>query len=53
MKLICKARGKEWVVAEGDRKELAAKMRQLRQSQWGGVSGRGGKKYKADYRIEN
>lgn len=53
MKLIRRARGKETVVSEGSQSELRRRMVALRQSTRGGVSGRGGKKYPVEYRIED
>jgi hypothetical protein len=51
MRLIKIARGKEQVVATGDRKVLNDKLIQLRKSTRNGISGRGGKKYPVEYRI--
>jgi hypothetical protein len=45
------ARGRETVVESGPRTKLQARLRELRQSTQRGVSGRGGKKYAATYRL--
>lgn len=51
MKLIRIARGKETVVATGDRQKLNDRLNQLKASTRKGISGRGGKKYSVKYKI--
>lgn len=46
------ARGQESVVATGSQRQMRARLRQLRASTIRGVSGRGGKKYRATYTLE-
>jgi len=53
MQLVRIARGKREVIATGDRKKLQDRMKQLRASTMRGVSGRGGKKYNVEYKIED
>ena len=52
MNLIRIARGKREIIATGNRKKLQALIKQLRTSTRKGVNGRGGKKYRVEYRIE-
>lgn len=52
MNLIRIARGKREIIATGSRKKLQALIKQLRTSTRKGVSGRGGKKYRVEYKIE-
>lgn len=51
MKIIKIARGKESIVDEGTRKQLTNRLKQLRSSTNGKASGRGGKKYKVEYKL--
>lgn len=51
MKLIRLARGRETVVAEGSRKSLNNRLKQLRGSTRGGCSGQHGRKYPVEYKI--
>lgn len=53
MQLIKIANGKRTVIETGDRKKLQDRLRQLKTSTMRGVSGRGGKKYKVEYVIED
>lgn len=50
MKLIKIARGKETIVAEGSRKELNNRLKELRRSTRSGVSGRR-IKYRVEYKL--
>jgi len=51
VKIIRKAKGKETVIAEGNRAELNNRLKQLRTSTKAGVSGRHGKKYRVEYLL--
>lgn len=53
MQLVRMARGKRTVVQTGSRKVLQDRMRQLKASTMRGVSGRCGRKYKVEYKIES
>jgi len=53
LQLIRIAKGKKTVIETGNRKKLNDRLKQLRKATRNGVSGRGGKKYRVTYLIEN
>ena len=52
MKIVKIYKGTTSVIEEGTRKQLTNRLKQLRSSTRNGTSGRGGKKYKVEYKIE-
>ncbi len=51
MKIVKIWRGKETVVAEGDRKKLNSRLKQLRAGTRGGAHGRNGRQYAVQYKL--